>query len=385
MMKRRTIIYGIAAVILIIAGSLLLNLTLRKKSRQSTDIHQAHQMAQQREVLYYTCGMHPSVRVSPEEYQKGKTKDPICGMDLVPVYKEEAAGKDVLKLSSREIFLTGIETFKIKQVELFKEIRTVGVVAYDPALRTAEEEYIQALNTYEKISQSGFEDAVERSEEILEASRLKLKVLGLTEGWIEELNMNKKPHDSLILPEEYMWVYADIYEYEAAWPKMGDRVEITSLVEPSIVFKGEIVSVEPIVKEKTRSLKLKILVENKEGILKPNMYVDVFLKSDLGKVLSVPKDAVLDTGKRKIAFVDLGEGRYQLREVRVGPLAQGVVDGRKLDFYPLVGGMKENEAVVLKGNYLLDSQSQLGQAGAVYGGALEVEGQEAKPPAGHVH
>jgi lipoprotein-anchoring transpeptidase ErfK/SrfK len=375
----------ITLIILIVAGITLFSLIRESRVNKKQNLDIKKQPSVDREILYYTCGMHPQVRVSVEEYNKGKTKDPLCGMDLVPVYKSAEGDKNVMKLDSSQTSLAGIETFTVKPLSLFKEIRTVGVVAYDPHLRTAEEEYIQALSTYEKISQSGFQDAKERAKEILEAAKLKLELLGLNEEWIENLNKSRLPHKSLILPDKFMWVYADIYEYEATWPQKGTEVDIFSQVDPSVVFKGEIKSIEPVIEKKTRTLKLKIRVENRENLLKPNMYVDVFIKTSLGNVLSIPKNAVLDTGERKIAYVDLGDNRYQLREIKVGPLAEGQVENKKMNFYPLVEGIKKGEKVVLKGNYLLDSQSQLGAAGAVYGGALDTEERKAKPPAGHVH
>lgn len=345
---------------------------LRKRTAlidEQTSISESSSSTSGDQILYYTCAMHPSVRISVSAYNKGQTKDPICGMDLIPVYAQEE--KNVVKLSPQEISLAGIETFPIRMLPLFKEIRTVGVVAFDPQLRTAEEEYIQALIAYEKIAKSDFEDAKTRAKEILDAARLKLELLGLNRDWIKELEEKRRVHRSLILPDEYMWVYADIYEYELPWPKIGDKVEITSPAYPGFIIEGEVKSIEPIIEESTRTLKLKILAKNEEDILKPNMYVDIFLKSELGDALAIPRDAVLDTGKRKICFVDLGQGRYQLREVKIGPLAQAVIDGKKLEFYTLIAGVKEGENVVLKGNYLLDSQSQLGAAGTVYGGALE--------------
>lgn len=332
-----------------------------------------HSPTTENRILYYTCGMHPQTKVSVEEYKKGKTKDPICGMDLVPVYLKDVAEKGIVKLDEEQISLASIQTKEVKKIPLFKEIRTVGVVAYDPYLRVAEEEYIQALKAYEEISLSSNEDAKERAKEILQSAKLKLQVLGLTEEWIKELQIKKIPHQSLILPDKYMWVYADIYEYEALWPKIGNSVQILSEVDPSLVMEGTIKAIEPVVKENTRTLKLKILVENKNNLLKPNMYVDVFLKTDVGKKLAIPYSAVLDTGKRKIAFVDLGEGRYQLREIRIGPKVSALMHSHKQNFYILEEGIEEGERVVVKGNYLLDSQSQLGAAGAAYGGSLEAE------------
>lgn len=367
---------ALTILLLIIIIIFAFNQIRKHASQPSHSMREALDTAGQRKIMYYTCGMHPGVKVDPKEYEKGNTQCPICNMALIPVYSEEKTSDTIkerqisVSLRPQEISRAGIKTFTVRFVPLVKEIRTVGIVAYDPGLRAAEEEYIQALITHEKISQSAFNGAQKRAKEILDAAEIKLERLGLTEEWIKELEENRVVHRNLILPDAFMWVYADIYEYEALWPEIGDTVEITASIKPSVVFEGEIKGIEPVIYEKARTMKLKILVENEDYLLKPNMYVDVYTKSDLGRILSIPKSAVLDTGKRKIVYVGLGDGKFQLREVVIGPSAQGLVDGKKIDFYPLVEGIKEGEEVVVKGNFLINSQSQLGTAAAAYGGAL---------------
>lgn len=339
------------------------------------------------EILLYTCGMHPSIKVKPEEYNRGSTQCPICHMDLVPVYKEtEDREANVVKLTSQDVALAGIATAVVRELPLFKEIRTVGTVAYDPKLRTAEEEYIQALNTYEKILRSGFEGAKERSGQILSAAEIKLELLGLNKEWIDGLRRTRTPHRNLILPDKNMWVYADIYDFESIWPRIGDDAEVVSQVDPSKVFKGKIRAIDPVVNEKTRTLRLKLLVKNHMNLLKPNMYVDVYLKNDRGKELAIPRDAVLDTGVRKVVYVDIGAGKYGLREVRVGPEMTALVDGMKKRYFPVISGVSEGEEVVIKANFLIDSQSQLtGPAAAAYGGALDKEEGSEDMPQGQQH
>ena len=104
-----------------------------------------------------------------------------------------------------------------------------------------------------------------------------------------------------------------------------------------------------------------------------------------GEVLTVPKSAVIDTGLRKIVFVDRGESGYEQIEVEVGPEAWGTSDGSetKRRYYPIVSGLTPGDTVVTHGNFLIDSQTQLtGSASGAYGGALG--GEESKPPV-HQH
>lgn len=324
------------------------------------------------QILYYTCGMHPSVKVSVEDYKNGKRNCPICGMNLTPVYKGKGKEEGVIALSPQETSLVGVKTAKVEMVTAFKEIRTVGVVAFDPWLMTAEEEYLQALKAYKKILESSSLDAQMRAKEVLDSAKLRLELLGVSEEWIKEIEGTGKSHKNLILPDRHVWVYADVYEYEAIWPQIGDKVTMSSEVEPSVILNGEIKGIEPIVGKNTRSLKLKILADNKERILKPNMYVDVFLRIDVGEVLCVPKDAVLDTGIAKIVWVDKGNGRYERRNVVVGPELMAYMEGNTLRVYPVSSGLQEGEWVVTKANFLIDSQSQItGEAASAYSGALD--------------
>ena len=121
--------------------------------------------------------------------------------------------------------------------------------------------------------------------------------------------------------------------------------------------------------------------------LKPGMYVDTRIKAEYipptashqsyrtgYRVLTVPRESVLDTGKRKVVWVYTGDGNFQPREVQLGPL--GVVKDRSngMHHYPVLDGLKGNELVVTNGNFLIDSESQItGVAALGYGGALGVE------------
>ena len=90
-------------------------------------------------------------------------------------------------------------------------------------------------------------------------------------------------------------------------------------------------------------------------------------------------DSVLDTGMRKIVYLDLGDGSYQGREVMLGPLASSYIEGQKEDVYPVVSGVREGDRVVTKGNFLIDSQSQISGIATAYSGALETKKEEMPP------
>lgn len=415
----------------------------------------------ERQIEYYTCGMHPSVKVLPEEYNED-TLCPICNMKLIPVYKEgvqeetratsneqraayygcgfeheadcphcdfgktdaecicghhsfviegrkidcPVCGKGLreltqeeadrlkgivsrVKIKDKQAQLAGVRTEPLRKLHLYKEIRTVGRVAYDPELVIAQEEFVSALKTLDRVSQGDISEIKERSMNLVRSSKRRLKLLGLSDEQISELQEEREIESSLILPEDQMWIYGEVYEHEMAWVKAGEKIKVSTSSFPGEEFNGIISSVNPVLDPKTRSLRFRARVENPGLKLKPEMYMDIVIMSmymgpdGSHKVLAIPKNAVLDTGIRKIVWISKGGGEYEGRVVRVGP--EAVAEAQGVDrFYPVLGGLAEGEEVVVKANFLIDSQSQIsGVAASAYGGAVGTE--EKKTPAAHQH
>lgn len=349
------------------------------------------------EISHYTCGMHPNVRISVENYSKGDTKCPICFMPLTPVRlgmveRDEPFDENVIskvEIERNELKLAGVKTEPVIRRELFKEIRAVGTVAYDPQLSIAQDEFISSVKSYEKAKAGGIPEIAERSRSLVESSRKKLLLLGLNEEQIAEIEKTKTVQAGLILPGDKMWIYGDVYEYELNWIKEGSYIKARPVSLAGEEFFGEIVSINPVVDPRTRSVRFRALISNPNQKLKPEMYVDVEIFSQYSdpagntKVLSIPKSALLDTGRRRIVWVDMGNGQFEGREVEVGPESVGHAE-QMVKYFPVLKGLREGERVVTKGNFLIDSQSQItGVASSSYGGALEVEGS-AMPP-GHHH
>jgi len=259
-------------------------------------------------------------------------------------------------------------------------------VAYDPGLVVAEEEFISSLRALDKMQGGRIPEIIERAQRLVEAGRRKLKLLGLNEEQIKELEDEKQVHTSLILPEDKAWIYGDVYEFELSWVKPGEKVEVTAAGFEGEKFSGVISSVNPVLDPQTRSVRFRAEVDNPGLILKPEMYVDVVIQSMYASsdgqhmVLAIPKEAVLDTGRRKIVWVNNGGGEYEGRIVETGPEAIASVDGMDVRFYPVLKGLEEGDQVVVKANFLIDSQSQIsGVAASAYGGALESEGEATAP------
>ncbi|MBI5700176.1 efflux RND transporter periplasmic adaptor subunit [Candidatus Saganbacteria bacterium] len=252
--------------------------------------------------------------------------------------RAEKMETNVVKLSTDEEKIIGVLTEPAKIRRLVKEIRAVGQVAYDPELFVAQQEFVGAADL--------------KDEGLLAAAKNRLRILGMGEEQIAELEKSGTPQSSLILPEDKVWVYADFYEYEAQWLKAGLEAKIVSPASPGEEYAGRVGAIEPLLKDETRTLRARIETDDPNLSLKPKMYVDVYLKAELpGAYVAVPSEAVLDTGMRKLVYVDLGGGNYSGREVKTGPEASGYV--------PILEGIKAGEKVVSRANFLIDSQSKL--------------------------
>ncbi|MEE9583893.1 MAG: efflux RND transporter periplasmic adaptor subunit, partial [Candidatus Brocadiales bacterium] len=397
----------------------------------------------------YFCAMHPQV-VSDEP-----GKCPICGMPLSKRPKVGAmAGEEglpevpMVQLSPRQIRLAGVKVEPVTYRHLVKTIYTVGNMTYDerllayvtawvagrvdklfvdftgvevkkdepllwlysPELVSAQREYLLALETQEKMRNSSLDEIVKSADYMLDATRDRLLLWGITEGQIEELTETGEVQEHMtiyapiagtvikkdVLEGQYveegtrmytiadltkLWMMADVYEYEMSLIKLGQKVDITTAAFPGRTFIGTVAFIEPFLNEITRSLKVRVDVPNPKLKLKPAMFVNVTIKIPLGDsdeelikkptgVLAIPRSAVLDTGRRKLIYVEIEEGLFEAREIETGFTAEGYVE--------VLEGLKEGEMVVAAGSFLLDAESQLGPGvGAQYFGATGgPEGEE---------
>ncbi|HDZ77625.1 MAG TPA: HlyD family efflux transporter periplasmic adaptor subunit [Candidatus Omnitrophica bacterium] len=366
---------------------------------------------EQKEEVYYGCGMIDGScpGCDKEGVDEGcicgehtftikgvRENCPICAAPLRELSKDEADKlKGVVsrvKIKKEQLVLAGVETQAVKKQHLFKEIRTVGKVAYDPDLAIAQEEYLSALKSRRKIENTLVLEIKERAESLFKSAKRKLKLLGMSDEQIKKLELKGEIQSSLILPEEEMWIYGDVYEYELSWVKIGEKVLVTTQAFPGEEFEGVIVSVNPVIDSRKRTLRFRAQVDNSGLKLKPEMYVDIMIQSMYRdakgetEVLAIAKEAVLDTGRRRIVWLDKGKGNYEGRIIHIGPLATAVIDGEKVAFYPVLKGLNPGEVVVTKANFLIDSQSQLsGVAVSIYGGALGGAEEELISPVGYQH
>jgi len=159
-----------------------------------------------------------------------------------------------------------------------------------------------------------------------------------------------------------VWVQAEVYEQEAPLLRPGLAAEIRLPYAPGRTYRGRVDYIYPYLNPDTRTIQVRLVVPNPDLTLKPEMYADVdFVIPQGAAELVVPNDAILDTGERQIAFVDLGDGVFEPRELEVGLRTRSHTVVRR--------GLEEGERVVVSGNFLIDSESRLQAALAGMGTA----------------
>jgi len=318
----------------------------------------AASQAPAKKIVYYRAPMDPSM-TSPTPM-----KDPM-GMDYVPVYAEEnpAPEKGAFEVSAYRRQEIGLKLGSARMRPLIKTIRTVGWIAYDPELYQAEEDYLAARDAFLSAQKSQFAESKRQSQSLLESSRLRLRLLGLSNAQITALGRAGRPDAGLLLSSgknSALWLYADVFESDLPLVRIGQTVEATSPSLPGRVFKGKVVSIDPVLNPKTRAARVRAEIRDPDGVLRPDLYLDAAIKVDLGTRLAVSRDAVVDTGLRQTVFVDLGNGYLAPRQVLVGEHAGHWVE--------ILKGLKAGDHVVTSGNFLIDSESDFRAAAAAFGG-----------------
>jgi len=148
-----------------------------------------------------------------------------------------------------------------------------------------------------------------------------------------------------------LWVIADVYENELPFIKTGQEAKVALSYVSGMELSSRIDYIYPVISGDTRTAKIRLSVPNPNGRLKAQMYTNVQISIDLGKRLTIPESAVIDTGERQIVYVDLGTGAFEPREVQLGLRTGGYVEVLK--------GLTEGERVSASANFLIDSEAQL--------------------------
>ena len=262
------------------------------------------------------------------------------------------------------------------------------LTVYSPEMLASQQELLLAARARTTMAASPLDEAARHGESLFAASRRRLQLLDLSDAQIDEVlatgvpirsvsveapvsgyiternafpNQRVTPESDLytIVDLSHVWVLADIFETDAAFIALGGTAKITLPYAGQSPLTARINYVQPLVDPTTRALKVRLDVPNPGLKLKPNMYVDVEIGVAQAERLTVPADAVLDTGGRQTVFVDRGNGYLEPRAVKAGE--------RMGDRLTILSGLTVGERVVASGTFLVDSESQLKAAASGMG------------------
>jgi Cu(I)/Ag(I) efflux system membrane fusion protein len=336
-------------------------------------------------------------------------KEDWTGMDYIPVYDGGGQDDSAVRVSAGKIQRTGVKTEKAVLGVVSQAIDVPGKVTLDESLVNVVAPSVEAF--LETVADVTTGDRIEAGDELMRGysrdvaaagaqflldlssgapakamsgSRLRLKNLGVSDTVIGEMEATRAVPESIVMtaplggvvlerfavpgvmaaPGEvlfriadlsHVWIIAEVPEYLASDVAIGAKSVVRIRGLPGREFQGRVDQVYPEIREQTRTTRVRVELANPEGVLLANMYADVAIAGrQTAETVTVPDEAVIDTGERQSVFVDLGEGRFEPRDVRVGMRSGGRTE--------ILEGISEGEAVVVSGNFLIDAESNLNAA-----------------------
>ena len=362
----------------------------------------------------YVCPMHPAI------VQDSPASCPICGMDLVARQLDDTADeRPAVSLDPAVIQNLGVRTAPVERGTLWRYIRTQGKVVYDddriiqvhprtpgwvdqlyvrtdgvrverkdelvdflsPDVLLAQRDYVSALAEGELESFGGVaaNDPAQAFRERAGIDLLRqlkvpgMDIMGLERsmepqsvvsirapqgGVIIEHNVREgqfvTPADNMftIVDLSEVWVMVDVFEHQLAWVSPGLSAEITTPAYPGRAWEGRVQFVYPEVHPQARTLRARLEFRNPDELLKPNMFVEVVIYGGPRRdTLILPREALILSGERELVVKALGDGRFQPVEI-----ATGMWRGEQVE---VLEGLAEGDEVVVSGQFLIDSESNL--------------------------
>ena len=333
-------------------------------------------------------------------------KKDSMNMAYIPVCEDEADGPGTVKISIDRVQRLGVRSEPVQQRDLSRSVRAFASVQFDER-----RQFVVAPNFsgwIEKLLVNATGDSVQRGQILFEVyspelnvlqqewalagrgsyASDKLRNLDYPEAELERLKRGERPRtvaipspvtgtvidktavegarfragESLfrIVDTSTMWVMAEVYEQDLAYVKVGDSASITVNAWPQRGFEGKVTFIYPAIGKESRTARLRIEVANPDGRLRADMAATVEIASPLeGSWLAIPDSAVIDSGRRQVVLVELGEGRYQPRPVRLGARVPG--------FVQVLDGLKPGEKVVTQATFLIDAESNIRAALTSFG------------------
>jgi Cu(I)/Ag(I) efflux system membrane fusion protein len=350
-----------------------------------------------RKVLYYRNPMGlPDTSPSPK-------KDSM-GMDYIPVFEGEADDSGIVKVSPGKLQRTGVRSVEATLSPILRHLRVPGTVTLDErrvrmvAMRTdAFVETVADVTTGDRVREgeplfqffskdiaAAAAELVTQQETSSKGGALKLRNFGLSDDVVEGIRRSRKVPDRLdfdapvsgvvleriampgmmaeagqtlfrIADTSRIWVVADVPESQLDAVADGAKAIVTVRSLPDRTFTGTVAVVYPEVRMETRTAKVRVELDNADGALLANMFADVAIEGGTAKpVITVPDTAVVDTGDRQVVFIDIGDGRFEPRNVKTGRRGDGLVE--------IMDGVKAGDRVVVAANFLIDAESNLTSA-----------------------
>ncbi|MEQ1620640.1 MAG: efflux RND transporter periplasmic adaptor subunit [Methylococcales bacterium] len=279
-----------------------------------------------------------------------------------------------------------IETLRVDKTGQWVRKNEELLSIYSPQLVASQQEYVLALNNLKVLEKSPIEDIRRGAEDLVKSSRERLKLLDVPEHQLHDLTTSQvikkglhihTPADGIVInigaregqyvtpeTELYMiadlsnvWVYADIYEYELPWVKEGDPVDMQLAGVPGRTFKGHLAFIYPYAEAKTRTIKVRLVFDNADLLLKPDMFAEVTILADKQlNTVAIPVEAVIRSGAQTQVLVVRAPGKFEPRQVTTGLSSN--------DEIAIIDGLTAGEEVVTSAQFLIDSESKLNEATA---------------------
>ncbi|MFV0573112.1 MAG: efflux RND transporter periplasmic adaptor subunit [Xanthomarina gelatinilytica] len=398
-MKKYIIYFGILVVGLLLGWLLFGGSSKEEANHNHKEVSKTNQL--------WTCSMHPQI-MQPEAGDC-----PICGMDLIPAEADaDGLTADQFKLTGNAMALANIQTTVIGnglaengtiklsgkiaeneeanavQVSYFsgrierlnisftgEEVRKGQLLAtiYSPELYAAQQELITAASL--KTSQPALYKAVrnklklwklsenqinqiETSGKVIENFPVYATVSGtVTEKLVEQGDYIKQGQPLLKIANlNTVWANFDVYENQIEQFKKGQEVNIITNAYPNKEFKGKVDFINPVLNTKTRTVDLRVVLNNKEAIFKPGMFVTAEIKNiktNANEVVTIPSSAVLWTGERSVVYIkkNPNEPIFELKEVALG--------NKIGNNYEVLDGLLTGNEIVTNGTFTVDAAAQL--------------------------
>jgi Cu(I)/Ag(I) efflux system membrane fusion protein len=398
-MKKILIYVGILAIGLLLGWFLFGGSSNNETNPNHDTIQETNKM--------WTCSMHPQIM------QQEAGNCPICGMDLIPATStSEGLRVDQFKLTENAMALANIQTSVVGNGKIEDNtIKLSGKIAENEEANAVQVSYFSGRLEQLNVSFTGEEvqkgqllatiyspelyaaqqeliiaaSLKESQPELYKAVRNKLKLWKLSESQINKIeetgkvkenfpvyaNVSGTVSEKLVAQGDYIkqgqsllkianlstvWANFDVYENQINLFKKGQDITITTNTSANKEFKGNVDFIDPVLDTRTRTIKLRVVLNNKSDVFKPGQFVEGKIKgitSNKGQVLAIPSTAVLWTGERSVVYVKPNPDQpvFEMREITLG--------NQIGDNYEVLEGLNNGDEIVTNGAFTVDAAAQL--------------------------